>query len=275
MNAKTIVITGGSDGIGAAAARLLAAQGHNIVIVGRNASKTEQLAQRINARSFVSDFASLAQVRQLAADLKAELPRIDVLANNAGGIFDAQRTVDGFERTLQINHLAPFLLTNLLMPTLIDSGATIINTSSVGAKIFGNIDLDDLNNDKKYSANKAYGDAKLANILFTRELHRRFNAQGIAAAAFHPGNVATNFASDTTSFMRLSYQGPLRRFVGLVTPDKGADTLMWLAQTVPGADWESGQYYVNRKVAKTHKQADDAALVAKHWELSAHMVGLT
>lgn len=273
MNDKIIVITGASDGIGAAAARALKADGHTVVIVGRSRAKTEAIANELNADFFVADFADLDEVHHLATALQTTYPRIDVLANNAGGIFDRQRTTDGFERTLQINHLAPFLLTNLLMPILLASGASVLNTSSAAAKLFGNIDIADLNNDKSYSPNKAYGDAKLGNILFTTELHRRFHSQGLSAAAFHPGIVSTNFANDTTSLMRAIYRSPLRRLLRMTTPDKGADTMVWLAENSPRTVWQSGDFYVKRKVAKTHDQAANAELARQHWETSAEMVG--
>ncbi len=275
MAGKTIVITGASDGIGVAAARALTAAGHTVVVVGRSPGKTKRSADVMGAPYFISDFAELSQVRSLAESLQAQYPRIDVLANNAGGIFgDPTRTVDGFERTLQINHLAPFLLTNLLIDNLTAAGATVINTSSVAAKNYGSVNLDDLNNETKFSANKAYGDAKLGNILFTKELNRRYHPAGISTAAFHPGIVSTNFASGSTSSMRLFYQGPFRRVSGMVSPEKGADQLVWLATSKPGVDWRSGEYYVKRAVGKTNPQADDAELARKYWDLSAEMVGL-
>src|SRR6478752_7317375 len=202
MTARTIVITGASDGIGASAARTLAAQGENVVVVGRSKGKTERIAAEIGADYFVADFAELAQVRRLAAQLKEKHPRIDVLANNAGGIMGARElTVDGHEKTFQINHLAPFLLTTELLDLLTASRATIINTSSA-ANGFGRLDLTDLNSERSYSTNRAYGTAKLANILFTAELQNRYGKDGIAAAAFHPGVVATNFAAESTSWFR-------------------------------------------------------------------------
>ena len=169
------MITGASDGIGAAAARTLAKGGRPVVVVGRSAEKTSSLAREIDADYFVADFADLAQVRTLAAELKSEnYPRIDVLANNAGGIMGKRTlTVDGNEATFQINHLAPFLLTSLLMDTLSASNAKVINTSSA-ANGFGKLDLFDLTSEQGYSTNRAYGTGKLANILFTTELHRRF-----------------------------------------------------------------------------------------------------
>lgn len=272
---RVIVITGASDGIGAAGARQLVADGHTVVVVGRSQEKTAALARELGTDSFVADFARLDDVRTLAAALRERYPRIDVLVNNAGGIFgDRTRTVDGFEKTLQVDHLAPFLLTNLLMDTLVASGASVITTSSIAARLFGHIDLDDLENDRRYSANKAYGDAKLANVLFTQELARRFGGQGISAAAFHPGVVRTNFASDTSSVMRFVYRTPLSRLAGFVTPEQGADQLVWLAEGTAGRDWVSGEYYERRKVAKTNPQAGDAALASALWDVSAAMVEL-
>ena len=271
MSKRTMVITGASDGIGAAAARELSRRGDRVVLVGRSATKTRRVADELGADFFVADFADLADVRGLAATLLDRYPRIDVLANNAGGIMgERQTTVDGNEKTFQVNHLAPFLLTNLLMDRLRDSRATVINTSSVANSLLGNIVIGDLNATSGYSANKAYGDAKLANILFTSELHRRFHEQGISTAAFHPGGVATGFATGSTSVMRLVYGTWLKRF--LKTPEQGADTLIWLATTKPGVDWVSGEYYDRRRVAKTNKQAADPALARELWDRSLDLV---
>lgn len=272
MTARTIVITGASDGIGASAARTLSKQGERVVVVGRSAEKTERIAQEIGADYFVSDFAELAQVRQLAAQLRENYPRIDVLANNAGGIMGQRAlTVDGHEKTFQINHLAHFLLTTELMDVLTASHATIINTSSAANSLFGKLDIEDLDAAGKYSPNRAYGNAKLANILFTTELHNRYNAEGISTAAFHPGGVATNFAADSTSPMRFAYTSFLKRF--MLTPDQGADTLVWLATATPGQDWVSGAYYAKRALAKANKQAYSPELAKELWERSAAMVG--
>jgi NAD(P)-dependent dehydrogenase (short-subunit alcohol dehydrogenase family) len=270
MSERTIVITGASDGIGAAAARALVAAGDRVVIVGRSPQKTEAIAAELGADHLIADFSTLAEVRVLAAELLRRYPRIDVLANNAGGILaDRELTVDGHEKTFQVNHLAPFLLTTLLMDRLIESRATVINTSSA-ANRFGRLNLDDLGNERKYSPNKAYGDAKLANILFTRELHRRYSGRGIVTAAFHPGIVATSFSTGSTSAMRFVYQTVLKRM--LITPEKGADTLVWLASTAAGVDWQSGEYYEKRRVGSTNSQASDAGLATALWERSVDMV---
>jgi NAD(P)-dependent dehydrogenase (short-subunit alcohol dehydrogenase family) len=270
MSERTIVITGASDGIGVAAARELSQSGDRVVIVGRSPQKTEAIAAELGVDHFIADFARLDDVRTLAAALLQRYPRIDVLANNAGGIMGARElTVDDNEKTFQVNHLAPFLLTSLLMDRLIASRATVINTSSA-ANRFGRLNLDDLGNERKYSPNKAYGDAKLANILFTRELHRRYSGRGIVTAAFHPGIVATSFSAGSTSIMRWVYQTALKRM--LLTPEKGADTLIWLASTAAGVDWQSGAFYEKRKVQSANSQAADAGLATALWERSVDLV---
>jgi NAD(P)-dependent dehydrogenase (short-subunit alcohol dehydrogenase family) len=174
---------------------------------------------------------------------------------------------------VQVNHLAPFLLTNLLLPTLAASHATVINTSSAAAKRLAHLDLADLENERGRDMLKAYGDAKLDNILFTHELHRRYGTAGINTVAFHPGNVASGFASDTTSSWRFIYNTPLRRVL-LISPERGAETLLWLAGSTPGVDWQPGAFYIKHKPATSSPQADDAELAAALWERSARMVGL-
>ncbi|WP_125611211.1 SDR family NAD(P)-dependent oxidoreductase [Specibacter cremeus] len=269
---RTVVITGASDGIGAAAARMLAHPSDTLVLVGRSPAKTAAVAQQLEADSFTADFADLAQVRELAGKLAAAYPRIDVLANNAGGVMGRREvTVDGHEKTFQVNHLAPFLLTTLLMDRLVESRATVINTSSRAHRVFGRFDIDDLDAERKYATNAAYGNAKVAVILFTRELQRRFGDHGIAAAAFHPGTVATSFAHGSTSSMRMAQMPMAKRF--LLTPEQGADTLVWLASTVPGVDWVPGEYYAKRRIAKSSPAASDPDLARRLWERSAAMVG--
>ncbi|MFF1254607.1 SDR family NAD(P)-dependent oxidoreductase [Pseudarthrobacter sp. NPDC058329] len=273
MTPRTIVITGASDGIGAAAARTLAEAGEQVVIVGRSAEKTRTIAKELNADYFVSDFSELEQVRTLAAQLKSDYPRIDVLANNAGGIMGRRTlTVDGNESTFQVNHLAPFLLTGLLMDKLTASNAKVINTSSA-ANGFGKLDLSDLTAERSYSTNRAYGTGKLANILFTSELDRRYGDQGVTTAAFHPGVVRTNFAAESTSPFRHAYKTVLNRF--MLTPDQGADTLLWLINGMPGKDWFSGAFYTKRALAKANPQAYDAGLARGLWEKSEELVGAT
>ena len=180
MTRRTIVITGASDGIGAAAARRIRRTGANVVLVGRAQSKTAAMAAELDADYFVADFADLCQVRALADKIRSECPRIDVLGNNAGGVFSKlYETADGHEITLQVNYLAPFLLTTLLLDVLVASRATIVNTSSSSQRLLRNVTLADFETTGRRRPSTAYALAKLANILFTRELHRRYHADGL------------------------------------------------------------------------------------------------
>ncbi len=272
---RTIVITGASDGIGAAAARLLSAAGHHVAVVGRSPEKTAKVAREVGGDHFVADFTRLADVRRLAAELDHAYPRIDVLANNAGGILgDRTKTADGHERTLQVNHLAPFLLTGLLLDKLLASRASVIQTSSAGARLFGHLDLDDLDHDRDFTPHRAYGTAKLENILFTTELHRRFHDQGLSSAAFHPGVVATSFGTESTSLLRPLYQNRIGKLV-LATPERGAAQLVRFAQTEPGVGWQSGEYYERGRVARrVNPQARDADLARRLWDRTAELTGV-
>jgi NAD(P)-dependent dehydrogenase (short-subunit alcohol dehydrogenase family) len=274
---RTIVITGASDGIGARAAQTLAAHGHRVVVVGRSLEKTRAVAHAIDSEYHVADFAELSQVRALATTLSARHPHIDVLINNAGGIFrEHQLTIDGHEKTLQVNHLAPYLLTNLLLDRLKTNRAAVIQTASTAALKLGSLsrlDTDDLDGRTRLSALDAYADAKLANILFTRELQRRHH--DVAAVAYHPGNVATNFASDTTAWWRLLYNTPLRHLT-LTTVTRGTAPLMWLAEGHPGHTWQAGSFYTKTKLTdltKTLAEPEHIDRVASRlWERSAQLV---
>lgn len=275
---KTIVLTGASDGIGAAAARQLAPSSNRLILVGRSAEKTRAIAQEAGAEWFTADFARLDDVRELATKITEVVGEdgIHVLANNAGGIFgDQTPTVDGFEKTMQVNHLAPFLLTNLLLPQVRKVEGAVINTSSIAHRLFGHLDVDDLDNARRYSPNKAYGDAKLANVLFAKSLHARFHAEGLSAVAFHPGTVRTNFASESSSVMRLLYRTPLKRIL-LIGPDRGGATLRWFIEGTPDETWFSGAYYDERVLTtKVNPQVNDAALAEALWQRSAELVGLS
>lgn len=271
---RTIVLTGASDGIGAASARQLHDAGERVVIVGRDPKKTEAVASALGADSFTADFSELAQVHALAADLLERYPRIDVLANNAGGIFsDRAVTGDGFEVTFQVNHLAPFLLTNLLRDRLAESGASVIQTSSAAARSFARFDIDDLQGARRYSAGAAYGNAKLANVLFTKELHRRYGDAGINPVAFHPGVIASSFAAASHGVMRWMYTSALTQPL-LTSTEIGGSRLTWLALGKPGVDWEPGGFYAKNRPARTSPLADDPALAKMLWDRSAEMVGL-
>ena len=268
----TIVITGASDGIGAASARQLAGKGHRVVLVGRSPAKTEALARALDVPCHVADYTRLQDVRRLAGEL-SRYPRIDVLANNAGGIMAAREvTVDGFERTFQVNHLAPFLLTALLMSRLIACRAKVIQTASVAANLYGlRFDVDDLGAERGYQPQRAYGNAKLANILFTRELHRRHGAEGLSAVAFHPGIVRSRFASDTTHPMRWLYHSPLK-YLFTISAEAGGRRLTALAEGRPGVDWQPGLVYDGDRPMPVRFRDDDGRIARELWTRSEAMV---
>ena len=272
---RVVVITGGSDGIGAAAARLLARGGDQIVLVGRSPGKTRTVAAELGADGHVADFADLGQVRELAGKLAHLYPRIDVLVNNAGLIAGARRglTADGHELTFQVNHLAPFLLTVLLRDQLSAARASVITTSSrAGAARDARVDTDDLDMAAGYDGLRAYKASKLANVLFTRELARRWEPLGISAAAVHPGMVRSQWGKTGPAAVRTVMNSPLR--LALRSPAHGAGTIVWLATTTPGKDWQTGGYFANRKPAAPNPLSDDTSLAERLWDRSAVMCGL-
>jgi NAD(P)-dependent dehydrogenase (short-subunit alcohol dehydrogenase family) len=265
MARRTIVITGASDGIGAAAARRLRRSGENVVVVGRSESKTAAVAAELDADYFVADFADLSQVRALADKIRSQYPRIDVLGNNAGGMFTKPyKTADGNEVTFQVNYLAPFLLTTQLMEVLVDSCATIVNTTSSSQKLLRKVTITDFETTDRRRPSTAYALAKLANILFTRELHRRYRADGLSVAVVHPGYVDTNIGDASGSrFLKVMRHTPVRRLTA--TADHGADQLVWLASSTPGVDWTPGEYYAKGKIAKANRAAYDLDLARELW----------
>ena len=214
-------------------------------------------------------------MRAVADTVGQKYPRIDVLVNNAGLIAGSQRTVtaDGHELTFQVNHLAPVLLTMLLREQLTAAHASVITTSSrAGASRGARVDSDDLDMAAGYSGMRAYGSSKLANVLFTRELARRWGPLGVSAAALHPGVVATQWGKSGPGVVAWFVTSPFRRF--LRSPEQGADTIVWLATTTSGEQWTSGGYYANRKPAKPSPLAGDAQLAGRLWDQSAAMCGL-
>ena len=269
---RTIVLTGASSGIGAAAAIELTRRGHSVVAVGRTASKLDAVHRRMQAAAgggavpepVTADLASMAEVRRLAATLLERCPRIDVLANNAGLITTRrQESVDGHELILAVNHLAPFLLTNLLVERLVASGGRVVTTSSEAHR-GGRIYEDDLQL-RRWGRWKAYCQSKLANVLFTSELRRR---TGLPATAFHPGLVRTDFGRGSLVGVAAQVIRPLYR-----SAEQGAETLVWLATDAEGGA-PTGAYYVDRRSRAPSAQARDAAAASRLWAASAALVGL-
>jgi len=276
VSGKTIVITGASSGIGAVAARRLAEMGADVVPVGRSPERTKRVAREVGAEPVIADFASFDQVRALADELLGRCPRIDVLANNAGGLFTPRTvTQDGHEKTFQVNHLSTFLLTALLRERLVESAESapvrVVTTSSLGNR-FGNVRLDDLEREKRrWNGFLAYCATKLQNVLFTRELSRRLSGTGVEAVCFHPGNVATEFGSGST-FPGVFYRNPLAQRAFLIPAEQGAAPLVRLLST-PAGEVENGAYYDRFEKGRTNRQADDEKLAVGLWKPSEELAG--
>lgn len=265
---RLVVVTGASSGIGLAAAVDLARRGDQVVLVGRDPARLQSAAEQVREACgerpelFRADFAVLDDVRGLAERLRAAYDRIDVLANNAGAIaLQPLTTVDGFELSIQANHLAPFLLSNLLRDRI---GRMVVTAS--GAHRSGTLDPDDLNAPlRRYRSMTAYGTSKQANILFTAEAARRWPQ--VLSYCFHPGMVRTRFGNDS----RLVALG--MRMLPFRSPEKGAETLVWLANQDP-ARLIDGGYYFDRRPRRPLRKAADPQLAARLWTASAKAVGI-
>ena len=280
ITGKTILITGATNGIGKVAALELAKQGAQVVIVGRDPAKTEGTVREIRGQSssqsvdgLVADLSSQAEIRRLAETFRQQYPRLDVLINNAGGVFaNRQLTVDGYERTFALNHLAYFLLTNLLLDRLQASApARIINVSS-RSHTRALMDFADLQNERQYRMGgmRAYGQSKLANLLFTYELARRLAGTGVTVNAVHPGAVATGFGENNHGIMRLGMR-VFHRFS--LTPEEGADTLVYLASSQEVAT-VTGKYWVKRQQVPSSLASYDLPTKKHLWSVSAQMTGI-
>ncbi|MFL6022804.1 MAG: SDR family oxidoreductase [Marmoricola sp.] len=276
---KTIIVTGASDGIGLESASQLAAQGHHLVLVGRNPGKLAAAVKRLKAEtptvvveSYACDYADLADVRRLAGELLEAYPRIDALVNNAGTVYDKRTlTKDGYESTFAVNHLAPFLLTELLLDRIIASGSgRIVSTSSVG-HYRGTMDFDDLGFERGYQIMRAYGRSKLANVLYTRSLTQRLAGTGVTANCLHPGTVATNIWSGAPAFAK-PVLAVAKRLL-MVSPAEGGATLTYLA-TSPEVEGRSGGYYEKNRIKEPSELAQDDRVGQQLVEVSRKLVGL-
>ena len=276
MNGKICLVTGGTNGIGKSTALELARMGATVVIVGRDAQKTSEVVQEIraasgnpNVDSLLADLSSQQEVRRLAKDFKSKYSHLHILLNNAGAVFmQRQLSVDGIEMTFALNHLASFLLTNLLLDTIKASApARIINVSS-NAHTTGKIQFDNLQGERNYSP-RVYENSKLANILFTMELARRLEGTGVTVNTLHPGFTATGFAKNNGKVMATL----VSIFAPLVarSPAKGAETSIFLASS-PSVEGMTGKYFYDSRMIAAAPQSTDMAVAKKLWDASTEMV---
>ncbi len=279
MAGRTVVVTGGGRGIGRATARRLAQLGATVAITGRDEARTQDAADEIRSstgarvHAFTADLSAQAQVRQLAAELLADLPHLDVLVNNAGGYWNTRHvTADGLERTFAVNHLAPFLLTALLLEWIRQSTDGRVVTVASNAQTMGRIDLDDLHGERSYSGARAYNQSKLANIMFTHELARRLEGTTVTANALHPGVVRTSFGAEDPGLAQRLLVPMVRPFMR--SPDRGADTSVLLASD-PDLRTVTGQFFSSGKQRRSSTRSYDSQVARELWLASEALVGLS
>jgi retinol dehydrogenase-12 len=279
MDGKVCLVTGATNGIGLEASKALASLGATVVIVGRDPGRIEsslayirQAVPDAKVEALQADFTCLKDVRALAEAFKARHSRLDVLLNNAGLVLhERQVTKDGFEATLGINHLAPFLLTHLLLDVLKASGpARVVNVSSDAHK-FASLDFSDLQAERSYRMMRVYGNSKLANILFTQALARRLQGTQVTTNCLHPGVVRTGFGHNTQGLMNFAVKTCAMFFL---TAEKGARTLVYLASS-PEVEGVSGQYFYKCRRRKPSRAARDEQLAERLWQVSAELTGVT
>src|SRR6516164_3039119 len=277
MHGKTVVITGGTSGIGEVAAEKLAKMGAHIVLVARNNSRGNATLARLRRSTpgvdhsvYLADLTRLAEMKRVAAQIAEKEPPIDVLINNAGALFGSRRlTEDGLECTFALNHMAYFVVTAGLRERLLASGAArIINTASA-AHEGATLDFDDLQSAKGFGAVKAYGRSKLCNTLFTRELARRLHGTGVTVNCLHPGFVATRFADESGGL--ISHLAWLAKFFA-ISPAEGAQTIIYLASSPEVAN-VAGQYFYKRLPTRPSLAAQDDRSALLLWQRSAALAG--
>jgi len=278
MRGKVVVITGGTSGIGAVAAVELARMGARIILVARDESRAEATLARLRDSApgvahcaHFADLLRLDEMRRVAAQIADHEPRVDVLINNAGALFASHRlTEDGLERTFALNHMAYFVMTARLRERLSASApARIINTASA-AHQEATLDFDDLQSAKRFGARKAYGQSKLCNILFTRELARRLHGSGVTANCLHPGFVATRFGDQSGGLISLLIR--LAKFFA-ISPAEGAETMVYLASS-PDVAEVTGQYFYRSVPITPSSWAQDDRSALLLWQRSAALAGL-
>ena len=278
MQGKTVVITGATSGIGAVAAERLAGQGARLLLIARDPrraattlARMEQIAPGMGHRIYEADLSRLSEMKRVAEEIAAAEPRIDVLINNAGALFNARRlTEDGLERTFALNHMAYFLLTcGLIHRIKAAAPARIVNTAS-DAHRGARLNFADLQGENRYEGYKAYGRSKLCNILFTRELARRLVGTGVTANCLHPGFVATRFGDEAGGPVALIIRG-LKLFA--ISPEEGAKTIVYLASS-PAVAASSGGYFYKCQSATPTTEAQDDSAAAQLWAESARIAGI-
>jgi NAD(P)-dependent dehydrogenase (short-subunit alcohol dehydrogenase family) len=278
LTGRVVVLTGASAGIGAAAAVALGRLGATVVAVGRDRERLAAVARQVREAGGTApepqtaDFASLSEVRDLAQRLLAAHERIHVLVNNAGTVATRRElTVDGHGRTFAVNHLAPFLLTNLLLDRLRASAPARVVVTASSEHHRGRLAIETLAEDeRRWPTLAAYRNSKLANVLFTRELARRLAGSGVVANAQHPGGVRTRLGRDLPLPMRLGWKFVSRSFT---TPQEGAETLVHLAASETAGGY-TGSYLARCRPARISRQAQDDALASALWRWSAAAVGI-
>lgn len=280
MKNRNVLITGGNAGIGLATAIALAKQGANVYIVSRNQEKVETAVKQISAETgnnnvgyFIANLSSQQSIRQLAEAVKAKLPVLDVLINNAGGVFpEFKKSEDGLEMTIATNHFAYFLLTNLLLDTIKKSDYARIVSVSSNSHYKGKIDFESFTTDKGYFIMKAYEQSKLANVLFTQELAERLQDSHVTVNALHPGFVKTDIGTKGTQWYA-SWIWTMMARIGAISVEDGAKTSIYLASS-DEVKTVSGKYFDKCKTREPNPLAGDKALQKKLWAESERWCGI-
>jgi len=278
MKGRVVLITGATSGIGKETAIGLARMGATLVLVGRDPEKARQVSSEIAEKTgnrdvlmLLADLSSMKEVRRLAEEVIEKVPRLDVLVNNAGGIFmKRQITADGYEMTFALNHLSPFHLTNLLLDLLRKSVPSRIVTVASMGHFMAHIDFNDLMGEKRYGWMRAYNRSKLANVLFTYELARRLKGTGVFANCLHPGPVASNFGKGQGWFGLLMKIGaPF-----ILPPEQGAKNSIFVASS-PEVEGISGKYFYRLRASRSSRESYDEEVATRLWKISEEYTGLT
>ena len=278
MTGRTVLVTGGTGGIGKATALGLARMGAHVAIVGRDRDRTEDAARGVRAAgggpvdAFVADLSCQVETRRVADEVLQLLPRIDVLVNNVGGYWSTRHvTAEGLEHTFALNHLAPFLLTSLLLDRLRECAPARVVTVASHAHTMGRIEFDDLQGERAHAGSRAYNQSKLANVMFTYELARRLAGSRVTANVVHPGVVSTSFGAEDPGRAQRLLVPVIRPF--MKSPARGAATSIHVA-SAPELEGTTGLYFAGRRAKRSAEHSYDEAAAARLWLVSADLVGV-